>query len=352
MTSSMPLSSLVTSMKNGTTTDQNQDGRGYPVTRIETISDGSINLNRVRHVELDDHSAARWSLSAGDILLSHINSPAHIGKSAIYMGYPERLIHGMNLLLLRPDTSIVIPQYLHFGLRSSEVRKYIRERCKQAVNQASINQKELGAIRLPVPSLAEQQRIVDLLTQAESIVRLRREAQKKAAELVPAIFLEMFGDPRTNPKNLPVYAFGDLMLSPPTLGTMAKPSSSKARWLDLRVANIQRGKLTLEDQKWLDLSAQEIDRFQLVAGDVILARAIGSLDHLGKAVVVYPDGDWAFDSHLMRLRLDPQRILPEWFVPYLSSEGGRAEFLKHTRHSAVQFNVNGKEIRRLHIPLP
>ena len=348
----VPLSSLVMFMKNGTTAGQNQEGRGLPVTRIETIADGTINLNRVRHVQLTDGDAIKWSLAPGDILLSHINSVEHIGKSAIYVGVPNRLIHGMNLLLLRPNQNVVLPEFLHFGLRSAGVRAKMKARCKQAVNQASINQKELGQIELTLPKLDEQHRMVDLLSRAEGIVRLRSEAQQKAAELVPAIFLDMFGDPRTNPKRLPVYALGDLMVSPPTLGTMAKPSASQAKWLDLRVANIQGGKLTLDDRKWLELSEKETDRFQLVGGDVVLARAIGSLDHLGKAVVVYPDSDWTFDSHLMRLRFDPLRLLPEWFVPYLSSQGGRAEFLKHTRHSAVQFNINGKEIRKLQIPLP
>ena len=53
---------------------------------------------------------------------------------------------------------------------------------------------------MPVPPIDEQRRIVDILSRAEGIVRLRREAQKKAAELIPALFLEMFGDPATNPK--------------------------------------------------------------------------------------------------------------------------------------------------------
>ena len=59
-----------------------------------------------------------------------------------------------------------------------------------------------------VPPLPEQRRIVDLLSRAEGIVRLRREAEKKAAELIPALFLDMFGDPATNPKGWPVESLG------------------------------------------------------------------------------------------------------------------------------------------------
>lgn len=205
-----PLSSLVLHMKNGTTTEQNQDGRGFPVTRIETIAEGVINAKRTRFVELDEDDVERWKLRNGDILLSHINSVEHIGKSAIYQGAPETLIHGMNLLLLRPNRDLVIPEYLHFGLRSRRIRDHIRARCKRAVNQASINQKELGAIELPIPSIDEQRRIVDLLSRAEGIVRMRREVQAKVQAIIPALFVDMFGDPATNPKGWPMSAIEDL----------------------------------------------------------------------------------------------------------------------------------------------
>ncbi|MBF0182458.1 MAG: restriction endonuclease subunit S [Magnetococcales bacterium] len=60
-----------------------------------------------------------------------------------------------------------------------------------------------------LPPLPEQRRLVDLLSRAEGIVRLRREAQKKTAELIPALFLEMFGDPATNPKEWELSRLGD-----------------------------------------------------------------------------------------------------------------------------------------------
>ncbi len=59
------------------------------------------------------------------------------------------------------------------------------------------------AFPTPLPPLPEQLRLVDLLSRAEGIVRLRREAREKTAELIPALFLEMFGDPATNPKGWP-----------------------------------------------------------------------------------------------------------------------------------------------------
>ena len=53
----------------------------------------------------------------------------------------------------------------------------------------------------------------------------------------------------------------------------------------------------------------------------------------------------------MRIRLDKTRLLPEMLKGFLESSGGREAFLKHTRRSAVQFNINGKELRLIAMPL-
>lgn len=150
------LGNLLIALRNGTTADQNQDGRGYPVTRIETISDGVINLNRVRYVDLDSRELAKWRMEPGDILFSHINSEAHIGKTAIYEGDPSTLVHGMNLLLMRPNTAKVVPEYLFAMLNTVSVRAAFRQRCKRAVNQASLNQRDISGLEVAVAGIKAQ----------------------------------------------------------------------------------------------------------------------------------------------------------------------------------------------------
>jgi type I restriction enzyme S subunit len=218
------LSEIVLTMRNGTTAEQNLEGRGYPVTRIESIANGVLDDTRMRYVELADEDLEKWRLKEGDVLLSHINSEEHIGKSAIYTGSPSILVHGMNLLLLRPDRSQVLPEYLHLALRSPASRRYIRSRCKRAVNQASINQKELGSLVVPVPDLDEQRRVVDVLSGAEGIVRLRRKGQARADAIMPALFLDMFGDPSTNPMGWPAAMLAEVV----DIRSGATPSKQRA----------------------------------------------------------------------------------------------------------------------------
>ena len=175
---------LLMLLRNGTTADQNHDGRGYPVTRIETISDGVINPARIRFVEIEDDEIEKWKMEPGDILFSHINSESHIGKTAIYKSNPKILIHGMNLLLMRPNQKIVLPEYLFALLNMESVRTAYRYRCKRAVNQASLNQKDISALSVATASIESQTRFCRMA----NFLLDQIEKQKEAAGQIDSLF--------------------------------------------------------------------------------------------------------------------------------------------------------------------
>lgn len=93
-------------------------------------------------------------------------------------------------------------RYLSYFLRSPLTVSRISEKTSGARMPRADMDFVLG-LEINLPSSAEQRRIVDILSRAEGIVRLRREAEKKAAEMPPALFLDMFGNPATNPKRWP-----------------------------------------------------------------------------------------------------------------------------------------------------
>lgn len=183
---------LLSLLRNGTTEEQNQDGHGYPVTRIETISAGVINPVRVRYVDFDDSELKKWRLEPGDILFSHINSESHIGKTAIYKGQPDPLIHGMNLLLMRPDARQIWPEYLFAVLNTDSVRAAYRQRCKRAVNQASLNQKDISSLEVAVPPIDAQDRFCllagNLLQQVETQQKTTENIEKLFDNLIHRAF--------------------------------------------------------------------------------------------------------------------------------------------------------------------
>ena len=95
------LGDLLELIRNGCSNKQVSRITDFPVTRIETISEGKFDLNKVGYVEKID---SNYKIKYHDILISNINSIKHIGKVAIYENKGD-LFHGMNLLMLRFDDS-------------------------------------------------------------------------------------------------------------------------------------------------------------------------------------------------------------------------------------------------------
>lgn len=108
-----------------------------------------------------------------------------------------------------PVSEDVDPDYLYWFLRSQSLNVVTRG-VKKGATVHSVQSGFIENLKVPMRPREDQRRIVDLLARVEGIVRLRREAQQKAAELIPAIFIDMFGDPATNPKGWPLRQFGDV----------------------------------------------------------------------------------------------------------------------------------------------
>jgi len=175
-------------MRNGTTAKQNKDGKGVPVSRIETIQNSKLDLRRVQHV--DDASpklVKAFRYRPGDIAFSHINSYEHVGKTALYEGTPKIFLHGMNLLRLRLGHRYVDPQFAYLYMQTAFFRDEVRQRVGHAVNQVSINQKNLADVPFLVPPLNEQRRIGAKLKELLAKV----EACQKRLATIP-VFLKRF----------------------------------------------------------------------------------------------------------------------------------------------------------------
>lgn len=155
---SKPLEELLHFMRNGSNVEQVDEPRKYRVSRIQSIADGVFDLEKTKWT--DDEVAEDRFLQPGDILLSHINSMAHLAKTAIFTGSSVPVVHGINLLCLRPRTDLVLPEFLIRALKHPAFIKEAKRFAKPAVNQASISSGDLKQFEIPLPPLEEQRRIV------------------------------------------------------------------------------------------------------------------------------------------------------------------------------------------------
>lgn len=205
------LSNITEYVRNGKSIKNSSDGAGLPITRIETISDGTFNENKLGYGGVKDlDKIGDYWLQDGDILMSHINSPKHLGKSALYEKNDLDIIHGMNLLGIRPNKSKVLPEFLNYYFLSKDFNSFIKSISNQSVNQASFASSKLKKLRIPLPRLEEQKAIVAKLDRAQRLIDIDKAMLAKYDQLIQSVFLDMFGDPVTNPKGWEIKKLGDV----------------------------------------------------------------------------------------------------------------------------------------------
>ena len=183
-------------IRNGASIRQTDGAGGFPITRIETIADKTINREKFGYAGIYDLAQYRdYILQDGDILMSHINSEKHLGKVALYSKQDdEQIIHGMNLLMLRADTQKVIPEYAKYYFESQKFLRQIGRITKKSVNQASFTVTALKELEIPLASIIVQRDISKKLKKVDWLVSLRKQQITKLDELVKARFAEMFGN--------------------------------------------------------------------------------------------------------------------------------------------------------------
>jgi type I restriction enzyme S subunit len=295
-------------------------------------------------------------MRAGDIAICMSSgSQSVVGKTAILrQDWPGSV--GAFCAVIRPLPDRVLPDWLAFFLRSEVFRTWTRQ--STGANIKNIRKSELEAFPVPVPRMAEQRRIVDILFRAEGIVRLRREAQQKAAELIPANFIDMFGDPGTNPNGWSIVPMGELV------GEFRYGTSQKSGPVGvpvLRIPNVVGGAMDLTEVKLVSLATAEHERLRLLNGDLLFVRTNGNPDFVGRcsvydskvlSVAGFDGSECVYASYLIRARLSDSRVSPAYLQAYLSSQRGRQLLRERAKTSAGQFNLNIDGLGSLPVPVP
>ena len=177
-------------VKSGCSESQNKSQKGLPVTRIETIANGTVNYDKVGFVPSDKIDTSKYLLEKGDLLFSNINSRKEIGKTAIYKG-KNTLYHGMNLL--RISFSDKMNNFFGYYLFDSDMGYKIFYRNSQAaVGQSSINQGQLKSINLPVPPKQEQRRIASVFYNVDQAIQKTEEIIEQTKRVKKGLMQDLF----------------------------------------------------------------------------------------------------------------------------------------------------------------
>src|SRR5690606_23830958 len=102
-------------------------------------------------------------------------------------------------------------RYLMRWLNLQFLRGRFKGMCRQWVNQATVSRDALLSLNVPLPPISEQRRIAEILDKADALRAKRRDALTRLDTLTQSIFVDMFGDPATNPKGWPITKLGELI---------------------------------------------------------------------------------------------------------------------------------------------
>ena len=180
------LGDIVELMRNGSSENQVSFKTEFPVTRIETISKGILNFDKVGYVEKIDSS---YLLQYGDILLSNINSLKYIGN-CVFFDEDKTLYHGMNLMLMRFKDRFN-KKYLFYYMKFYQ--QWFQKMACQAVNQASINLSSLKKFPFYIPpTIDEQNKIVSVIDNTEHKINSIEEQILKMKDFKKGLLQQMF----------------------------------------------------------------------------------------------------------------------------------------------------------------
>lgn len=344
------LSQIASSVDYGHTASSTSEAIGPKFLRITDIQEGNVNWEAVPFCECSPADEISSQLKPGDIVFARTG--ATTGKSFLIKNCPNRAIFASYLIRVRAK-STVLPDYLAHFFKTPSYWSQVSLNARGAA-QLGVNATSLKSLSVPLPPIAEQKRITGILDKAEELRGLRRKALEQLDAIAQSSFLEMFGDPLTNPKG---------WMSNMSLGEVADIASgiTKGRKLSgkatreipyLAVINVQDRALNLNILKTIEASEDEISRYRLKKDDLLLTEG-GDPDKLGRGTLWSEEiPECIHQNHVFRVRLTSNSIHPLFLNWLVGSQRGKQYFLKSAKQTTGIATINMTQLRGFPLLIP
>jgi type I restriction enzyme S subunit len=188
----------------------------------------------------DAPSRARQLIRAGDVLVSTVRP--NLNGVALVPPELDGATASTGFCVLRPRVNQLDARYLYQWVKSP---RFVTDMVRKATGASypAVSDRIVCESKLPLPPLPEQRRIADILDKADALRAKRRAALAQLDTLTQSIFLDMFGDPATNPKGWPRFTLRELG----TVITGGTPPSAKEGMFDGPIPFVTPGDLESDD---------------------------------------------------------------------------------------------------------
>jgi type I restriction enzyme, S subunit len=216
--------------------------------------------------------------------------------------------------------------------------------------QPYIKPSDIKGRRIILPPLEEQKRIAGILDAADILRAKRREALAKLDDLLQSTFLDLFGDPVTNPKGWEEGLIGDLLESA-TYGTSKKADPNLGAYPVLRMNNITySGEWNFTDLKYIDLEEKDLPKHLVHKGQILFNRT-NSKELVGKTAAFRENEPMAFAGYLVRAIMN-DRNDPEYLGAFMNTPQIKKYLQNKCNNIVGMANINAKKFQKIPIPIP
>lgn len=312
---------------------------------------------------------------SGDVLLNSTGAGT-IGRSVVFDHDGAFIVDG-HVTVLRPKPEGADGRWLNAVLRTSWGQRHLERFCYAgSTNQLELSRTPIKASMLPVPSLAEQHAIAQVLDTLDTTIRETETLIDKLKAVKQGLLHDMLtrgvdanGQLRPPQSEAPqLYKESPLGCIPREweilpLGICADITSgvTLGRTLNspvvielpyLRVANVQDGFLDLQEIKTVSIMPSELNRFALKVGDVLMNEG-GDFDKLGRGAVWEGQIEPCLhQNHVFRVRCDDSKLLPAFLAAYSSSVRGKSYFVQASKQTTNLASINSTQLKAFGITCP
>lgn len=323
---------------------------------MDAIDEIAAEVSRMSARPYKDIARGYTSFAENDILLAKITPCMENGKCAIARHLRNGIGFGSTEFHVLRASQQVLPEWIYFFWRLPDTRALAERNMTGTAGQKRVPTSFLETLKMPVPPLDEQRRLTGLLSKTDSVRRIRRYALQMCEELLPATFLEMFGDPCANPHSYRVLR-GEELFDDSRGGAKCGPFGSALKISEYApsgipvwtIENVQSNRFTEDGCLYIsDEKFEQLKAYEVLNGDILISRA-GTVGRM--AIVRTRHARSIMHSNLIRLALNRSVLIPEYFVVLMTWFGSRVARLKTGHEDAYTF-MNTGTLAELPIPVP
>lgn len=318
-------------------------------TFINVEEDGYIRLLQIQDFKRSDKKVfipikkTLKTCQSHDILIARYG--ASLGK--ILTG----LAGAYNVALTKtiPNLKVLDKKYLYYFLVSDTFQGFLKSVGSRAA-QAGFNKDDFAELKIPLPPLETQKQIAAVLEKADQLRKDCKLLEQELNSLAQSVFIEMFGDPATNPKGWKIGTIAEL-LSSANYGTSEKSSTDILKYPVLRMNNITyEGNWDFTSLKYMDMDEKDEDKYLVQDGDILFNRT-NSKELVGKTAVYREKEPMAYAGYLVRARCNKFGH-PDYISSFVNSKYGKQTLQTMCKSIVGMANINAKEFQSIKIAKP